>query len=133
MKNYLLISALAISLQVSASIPEVSTPIQGKQIVTNDDFEFIRGHKQGKSGLTLQWKMNNNSNVQYFEVQCTYEDPMDEYSNWTVLGHVDNFVSPLNKFTDQPIYSGILNYRIVAVLKNGAGIVNSPIFTTVID
>ncbi|MEP6847140.1 MAG: hypothetical protein ABI861_14105 [Panacibacter sp.] len=134
MKNVLLISALAISLQVSAHSRALQPTFVAKtQPPTVNGFDFIRAHKTGKSGINLQWKMRNDANVDHFEVECTYEDPMDIYSNWMLVGNINNFRAVITNFNDNPLYPGIINYKITAVLKNGAGVIESPIFTTVID
>lgn len=134
MKNVLLISAIAISLQASAHTPALQPALVAKtQPPTGTEFDFIRAHKTGKAGITLQWKMRNDANVDHFEVACTYEDPMDIYSNWIVVGNVNNFRAVITNFNDNPMNPGIINYRVTAILKNGAGVIESPIFTTVIE
>jgi hypothetical protein len=134
MKNILLIAVLVMSLQVSGN-SSINHPISNltEKPQSPVAFSFIRGHKQGRSGYSLQWRMTNNSNIAHFEVLCTYEDPFDPYSNWTNLGMMNNFTANIFKFTHSNVLPGIINYRIIAVLNNGAGTILSDIFTTTID
>src|SRR4051794_13142881 len=79
-------------------------------------FSYLRGHKSGK-GHSLQWSMVSNSGVESFQVQSTYEDPYDAYSNWQTIGNVPNSKLNIFKFTDQAPMTGIINYRVIAELS----------------
>ncbi len=95
-------------------------------------FSFVRGHKLGK-GFNVQWSMGTNAPVERFEVQSTYEDPNDEYSNWYTVGSVDNSRrTNLFRFTDMSVLPGVISYRVIAVMTNTRGVEISPFFTAVI-
>ncbi len=95
-------------------------------------FSFLRGHTAGK-GYSLQWSMVSNTGIESFEVQSTYEDPYDTYSNWETLDNVMNTNQKIFKFTDLAPMQGIISYRIIAVLSENKGTVSSDIFTTTIQ
>lgn len=95
-------------------------------------FIFLRGHKAGK-GFSLQWSMASNLGFQNFQVESTYEDPNDPYSNWTVKGFVTNNGLKIFKFTDISPLPGIINYRVIAILPGNAGNIVSNIFTTTLN
>ena len=95
-------------------------------------FSFLRGHTAGK-GYSLQWSMVSNAGIESFEVQSTYEDPYDEYSNWETAGDVMNTNQKLFKFTDLDPLPGIISYRVVAVIEANKGTVVSDIYTVTID
>lgn len=82
-------------------------------------FKFIRGHKQGKN-ITVNWGMHNNSGVNNFIVESTYEDPNDPYSVWGTVGVIPCTNSPIFKFTNYPELPGTLNYRVTAVMDDNS-------------
>ena len=134
MKNLLLIVALATSFQLSAH----ATPIQPGLFITQNSsaaptFSFLRGHKQGNSGYALQWSMSTTTGIDHYEIQSTYEDPTDIYSNWTNEGSVQGTRANINKFTHNSVLPGFISYRVIAVLSNGGPAVVSDIYSTVID
>jgi hypothetical protein len=132
MKIAILAVALFVSTQVTADQTQPVSPLKLISAQANPNFTFIRTHKQG-TGQTVQWSMSSNANIERFEVQSTYEDPTDIYSNWYTIGQVNNSNSNVLKFTDQGALPGIINYRVVAIMRNNAGTVCSGFCTTVID
>ncbi len=94
---------------------------------TSTFFSFIRGHKQGKN-TTVTWGMTNNAGINYFIVECTYEDPNDPYSVWQTVGMMPCTNHPIFKFTDSPVLPGTLNYRITAIMNDNSTL-TSGLFT----
>ncbi len=132
MKTAFLCAILFCSFSVSAVENQSNFPFKVCQLKpTSVDFSFVRGHKNGK-GHSLQWSMTNNSGIESFEIQSTYEDPTDPYSNWYTVGNVINTNQKMFRFTDQTVLPGIINYRIVAIMSSYSGTVVSPFYTTVI-
>ena len=117
-----LFSSLAISTNAKTVISEVKT--------FSPSFSFIRGHKQGRT-IAVTWGMTNNSGVNHFIVECTYEDPTDPYSVWQTIGLLPCTNHPIFKFIDAPVLPGTINYRIVAVMNNNTTI-TSVFYTTYI-
>lgn len=82
-------------------------------------FTFVRGHRQGNN-VAVMWGVTNNRGIQYYKVYSTYQDPSDPYSEWELKGTVQPKNPHLTKFTDKVnIYPGYVNYKIVAVTKDG--------------
>lgn len=80
-------------------------------------FERLHGHKQG-TGYALQWKFANSSAVDHYEIESTYEDPFDIYSNWYTAGTA-NHRNGVIKYVDYAVLPGVISYRIKAVFANG--------------
>lgn len=133
MKTAILCAVLFSSTHVSAVEPHSKLPVTIFQIKpTSVVFSFVRGHKLGR-GHSVQWSMVSNAGIDHFEVQRTYEDPSDIYSNWYIVGNVNNSNANVFKITDQSVLPGIINYRIIAVLTGNNGTVISDIYTTTIN
>ena len=130
MRNLFLGLCLILALNSSASTPGFVFPTKS---VTVSAFEFLRGHKQGNSAHALQWSMTTNAGIDRYEIQCTYEDPNDEYSNWTIIGTAMNSRSNIVKFTHQSVTPGFISYRVIAVLSDGRSTITSGIYSTTID
>ena len=132
MKITILVVGLLISGLVSATEKTPVTPkVVVKQQTFTPSFLFLRGHKQGQ-GYGLQWSMSSTAGIDRFEVQYTYEDPYDPYSNWYGAGWVNNSNQNIFKYTDMGCIPGIINYRVMAILSNNAGTVVSVIYTCTI-
>ena len=112
---------------------EPITPVTISQSKTEPVvFSFVRGHKLGK-GFSVQWSMAASDGVDRFEVQSTYEDPNDVYSNWYTVGTANNSRhSNIFRMTDNTVLPGIISYRVVAIMSTARGYIVSPIYTTVI-
>ncbi len=130
MKNFLLGMCVILSLNSYASTPGFVFPTKSATVTT---FEFLRGHKQGKQGHALQWSMTTNAGIDHYEIQCTYEDPNDEYSNWTILGIAMGSRANIVKFTHQNVMPGFISYRVIAVLSAGRSSITSGIYSTTIE
>lgn len=134
MKNLLVFVALAITLNASANSPTPETALKTIQKNYADPgFSFLRGHKQGQSGHALQWSMTTSRGIDHYEIQSTYEDPLDIYSNWTTEGTVVSSRPNLIKFTHQSVMPGFISYRVIAVRNDGGANVVSGIYSTTID
>lgn len=134
MKNTLLLAGLlalsaspAIEQPAMAASPQPAMDVPQPRIPS---FQFLRGHKQGRGRYGLQWNMTTNAGVQHFVVQATYEDPTDPYSNWYILGTVENSRNNIFRFTHSNMFPGIINYRVIAVMRDQLNSVTSPILTT---
>lgn len=133
MKNLLLSLALGVSLNSSA-VSISASPALTISPINNEEtsFSFLRGHKQGKSAYALQWGMTSTAGIVHYEIQSTYEDPFDEYSNWTTEGTAVATRANILKFTHQSVTPGFISYRVIAVLSNGSNVV-SAIYSVTIE
>ncbi|MFZ1529292.1 MAG: hypothetical protein WAT19_11095 [Ferruginibacter sp.] len=94
-------------------------------------FTFVRGHRQGNT-VAVMWGVNNSRGIQYYKVYSTYQDPYDPYSEWELKGTVQPKNPHLTKFTDRVnIYPGYVNYKIVAVTKDGE--IESPLCSILVS
>ena len=133
MKNFLFIAVMAISFTVSGNQTSLNTSPGLTRSNTDPGFSFLRGHKQGQSGYALQWSMTTITGIAYYEIQSTYEDPYDIYSNWTNEGTAQNTRANIVKFTHQSVLPGTISYRVIAILSNGRANIVSGIYTTIIE
>ncbi len=134
MKNLLVFLALAVSFHVSGYPTALKSYLSiSQESNTNTGFSFLRGHKQGNSGYALQWSMTSSASIDRYEIQCTYEDPNDEYSNWSTVGTAINNRSNIVKFTHQSVMPGFISYRVIAVLGDGRSTITSGIHSTTIE
>ncbi len=124
MKSSLLVTAVLVCTQISAgTVPEKTTePVSFRQSVP-PSFAFLRGHRQGKSA-NVTWGMSSNAGINRFDVECTYEDPNDPYSNWEVRGTTPNGNVRSFNFVDRDILPGTMHYRIVARMNDGSSVVS---------
>ncbi len=132
MKTIMLFFTLCCSLHVLAvekKHPQHTTLSESKPV--NVVFSFVRGHKLGK-GHSVQWSMISNAGIDHFILESTYEDPYDMYSNWNTVGIIINTNTNINKYTDQSVMPGNINYRVIAVLSGSGGVVVSEIYTALI-
>jgi hypothetical protein len=125
MKTQLLILSTAVLLAGTqgdfASFSSVNKPVKSLS-VQNTEFSFFRTHRQGKRDITATWGFASTEGVTSFTVQRTYEDPTDPYSNWENIGSVANDGSRSFKYTDENVFAGLINYRIVALLADGTSV-----------
>ena len=96
-----------------------------KKVVIAPSFDFFRTHRQGR-GITSSWGLTSNAGVTGFVVRRTYEDPNDEYAEWTIVyslpaGNLRSF-----KCTDDGVTAGMVSYQVLAMLQGG-GMIASPI------
>jgi hypothetical protein len=125
MKNMLLIVCLGITLAANSKSVDRLPIKMIKPVSWLLAFENIHLHKQG-AGIKLQWSVSESSTVSSYDIECTYEDPEDIYSNWSVKANIPSSGRKMNMFTDiQDIYAGQVYYRIVAHTTNG-DIVSQP-------
>lgn len=110
----------------------INAPLEYKEASAGNSFLFLRGHKQGR-GHSLQWSMNFNAGIEKFQVEYTYEDASDPYSNWYTAGMVNNTNANIFKFTDMGCIPGCINYRVIAILNSNGGRVSSPVYTCIIN
>jgi hypothetical protein len=129
MKNVLLGMCLILALNSNASTPGSTFPIKH---VTVSVFEFLNGHTQG-TGFVLQWKISNSLDVTSYQIESTYEDPFDIYSNWAEEGTISNPKKGAVKFVDTNVLPGVISYRVTANFANGRPAEVSEIFTTTIE
>jgi hypothetical protein len=85
-------------------------------------FVFFRTHRQGK-GVTATWAVSA-GNVASFTVKRTYEDPNDPYAFWEDISTVPGGLGRSFKYTDENVFPGYVNYKIVALMDDGSSIVS---------
>ena len=116
MKQIVVFSALAVSIMSTAFTSEKKPVLlsnQSKVTALTNDFDFVRGQRQGKS-ITLTWGMTSNADLVGFDIEKTNEDPNDPYSVWQVVGSVAGSDARSFKLNDQSVNPGQTNYRITA-------------------
>lgn len=91
---------------------------QGKNSFSIPAFESIHVHKQGR-GIKVQWTMSSADAVSSYDIQCTYEDPNDIYSNWVVKGTITSNKKMLMFSDNNNVFAGDAYYRIVAHTASG--------------
>ncbi len=87
--------------------------------VQSAGISFFRTHRQGK-GITATWGLTSSEGVVGFQVQKTYEDPTDPYAFWEDVTAVPCNGSRSYKHTDNNVYPGNSNYRVVVLKADGS-------------
>ncbi len=98
-----------------------------KKTIIAPSFDFFRTHRQGR-GITSSWGLTSNAGVNGFVVMRTYEDPNDEYAEWSIVYSLPCGNSRSFKCTDDAVTAGTVSYQVVAMLQGG-GMIASPIST----
>ena len=114
------ISALILS-ATTFSTPAISPDTKGTVKVKqaqSADFSFFRTHRQGK-GVAASWGITSGAGVVSFQLQKTYEDPNDTYSEWSEVASGTCNGSRSYKCTDGNVSPGFVNYRVLALLEDG--------------
>lgn len=83
------------------------------------DFSFFRTHRQGK-GIAASWGITSSAGVVSFQLQKTYEDPNDTYSEWTEVASGTCNGSRSYKCIDGNVSPGFINYRVLALMEDGS-------------
>jgi len=129
MKTQLSAFAIAAMIITTAATP-VSNSFRGTKgpaevkKTQSTGFAFFRTHRQGK-GITEEWGLTSNAGVSCFEVMRTYEDPTDPWAFWEDVSSIPcNNSSRSFKNTDNNVFPGFINYRIVAVMNDGSVVVS---------
>ncbi len=104
----------------SIQVSPVKTALALKQ--ADASFVFLRTHRQGK-GVAATWAVNT-GNVASFTVKRTYEDPADPYAFWEDVSTVPGGSGRSFKYTDESVFPGYVNYKIVALMDDGSSIVS---------
>lgn len=86
-------------------------------------FSFFRTHRQGK-GITASWGLTSCEGIVGFQVQKTYEDPADPYAYWEDVMTIPCNGSRSYKCTDNNVYPGYSNYRVVALKADGSSVIS---------
>jgi hypothetical protein len=100
-----------------------SGPVSSNKTVSapvNPAFTFFRTHRQTKDGITATWGISSMDGVMFFTVQRTYEDPTDQYAYWENLCNVPCNGTRSFKHTDNNVFPGFINYRVVAYMIDGS-------------
>jgi len=108
---------MAFFAMAASPVPKASRPLPAFNKVA-DVFSFVRTHRQGK-GATITWAFVS-PNASCFIVQRTYEDPNDQYSNWEGICNTPCNSSRSYKFTEENVFPGFVNYRVVAFMNDGS-------------
>ncbi|MEO7444073.1 MAG: hypothetical protein ABIT96_02710 [Ferruginibacter sp.] len=124
MKIAILIFALFAGVQLTAgNMPSWSAAEPAVKQATPPAFAFLRGHRQARAAV-VTWGMSSNSGIYDFDIELTYEDPTDPYSNWEYRGEMPNSNGRSFKFTDNDVLGGVMHYRIVANMNDGSRVVS---------
>jgi hypothetical protein len=91
--------------------------------VLDAGFSFFRTHRQGKS-VVASWGLTSGEGIVGFQVQKTYEDPTDPYAYWEDVSVLPYSGSRSYKCTDNNVYPGYSNYRVVGQRADGSSIVS---------
>ena len=103
-----------------------SKPIIKKTVIA-PSFDFFRTHRQGR-GITSSWGLTSNAGVTGFVVRRTYEDPNDDYAEWSIVYSSPCGNSRSYKCNDDVVSAGTVSYQVIAMLQGG-GMIASPIST----
>lgn len=102
-------------------------PVAGAKVsvakVQDAGFSFFRTHRQGK-GITASWGVTSGAGIVGFQLQKTYEDPTDPYAFWEDVMAIPCNGSRSYKGTDNNVYPGYSNYRVVALKADGSSVVS---------
>jgi hypothetical protein len=85
-------------------------------------FEFgtIHVHRQG-DGVAISWNVSDNSIVSGFYVQRSYDG-----TNYVMVGTVPGeSTASWYRYTDELVFPGFINYRLVAVLNDGTEVTST--------
>lgn len=120
--NVFAIITLAFFTLAASPVAQKRVPAEKNQKIQTDDFSFVRSHRQGK-GAVISWAFVS-SNAAGFTIQRTYEDPNDPYSVWIDVSSMPCNSSRSYKCSDQNVFPGYINYRVVAVMNDGSTMVS---------
>lgn len=114
MKNLLTSLSLLIVLNSNAT-----TLVAVRHLPLNvvSSFERLHGHKQG-NGYALQCKFANNSVVDHYELENTYEDPFNINFNrytFSVVNHRNRII----KYVNYTVLPSVISYIIKVVFAHG--------------
>ena len=138
MKAKLSVFAIAVIIIISTAwIAPVSNTTTGNKPVKvsptlNTSFSFVRAHRQGK-GITATWGITSTDGVTGFIVQKTYEDPTDPYAFWEDLCSLPCNPSRSFKHTDNSVFPGYINYRIIAQMDNGSDVMSETVTVRIVQ
>ena len=86
-------------------------------------FSFLRAHRQGKN-ILASWGLTSGDGIIGFQVQKTYEDPTDPYAYWEDVSALPCSGNRSYNATDNNVYPGYSNYRVVALKADGSSFVS---------
>lgn len=135
MKAKLSVFAIAVIIISTAWISPVSTTTSNAPVKVsklNPSFSFVRAHRQGK-GITATWGITSTDGVIGFTIQKTYEDPTDPYAFWEDLCSLPCNPSRSFKHTDNSVFPGYINYRIVARMDNGSDVMSETVTVRIVQ
>jgi hypothetical protein len=136
MKLQLSVLALAVVIISTAwttpEAPAVVSPVKVTKAALNPSFTFIRAHRQGK-GISATWGISSTEGVLGFTVQKTYEDPTDPYAFWEDLCNMACEPVRSYKHTDNSVFPGYINYRVVAQMSNGSSVVSETVTVRIVS
>jgi hypothetical protein len=118
MKTFTIIAIVVMAIFSISATPIAEIAKSEKQFTkAGNGFSFIRSHRQGR-GATVTWAYGS-ANASTFALQRTYEDPSDPYSVWEPVCSITCNNSRSYKHTDEGVFPGLVNYRVVALLNDG--------------
>ena len=117
MKTLISFSFLAFLLMASSSTIATQNELNAKtEFVSqgyNECFNYMRVHRQGKSGINISWSVSIND-IDHFIVERSYDGEFFEPVNSCGFNGSSNY-----KMNDNNIFPGIIHYRITAVKTDG--------------
>jgi hypothetical protein len=124
MKAILTTILLTVTIGSSISSPlPIANQEKAIQISTKStafEFGMIHLHRQ-QDGVGLQWQVSDNSIVEGFHIERSYDG-----SNYIPVGDVAGEATPSwYRYLDVPVFPGVINYRIVAVLNDGTEVTSA--------
>jgi hypothetical protein len=110
-----LISYVAVTIFVLASSFTIDVQQNLNQQTTYNCFNYLRGHRQGKSGVSLTWSVNDPT-IDHFNIEVFYDGDDTPYA----VGEPVKFngTAPY-KVTLTDVFPGNMTYRITAVRADG--------------
>jgi hypothetical protein len=110
-----LISYVAVTIFVLASSFTIDVQQNLNHKTTYNCFNYLRGHRQGKSGVNLSWAVNDPS-IDHFTIEQFFEG--DDYA-YPVGSEVKFNGSSTYKVVLTDVFPGNITYRVTAVRADG--------------
>ena len=126
MKTQMVVLSIAfLATHSPETVPANSAATTPGHVIAKQDngFAFFKTHRQGKR-VTATWGLMSDDGVAGFTLQKTYQDPTDPYSMWEDVGEVACTATRSFKYTDDNVFPGDINYRVVALMNDGTSIMS---------
>lgn len=111
-----LISYVAVTIFVLASSFTIDVQQNLNHQTTYNCFNYLRGHRQGKSSINLSWSVNDPT-IDHFKIEQFYEGDYDY--GYEVATPVRFDGSSRYEVVLKDVFPGNLTYRVTAVRTDG--------------